>query len=153
MSANAVLLSTMMSDLSAQPGFDDKFIAALRDQSKTGAAVLSPRLLDALRATILRQDWNGLDRFPGWKMRDIDPAVDAAGVFARKTKAGPSRQPKQPITAYIDLGNPQPSRRSLHKSSPLSLATASSAAMAPTCRSHPCTARASASHRSSTVSH
>jgi hypothetical protein len=94
----------MMSDLSAQPGFDDRFIAAVSGRSKTGAAVLSPRLLDALRETILRQDWSGLDHFPGWKMRDIGPAVDLSGDFESKTHATSSKRTKQPDAAYIDLG-------------------------------------------------
>jgi hypothetical protein len=101
---NTVLLSTMLSDLSAQPGFDDTFIAALGKQSKTGAAILSPKLLDALRTAILGQDWQGLDRFPGWKMRDIDPAADLAGDAARETEAAAVSQTKRPVAAYIDLG-------------------------------------------------
>jgi hypothetical protein len=104
MPPNTVLLSTMMSDLSAQPGFDDRFLAALGGQSKTGAAVLSPKLLDALRATILGQDWNGLDHFPGWKMRDIDPNVDLAGNLAAKPNAASQRRAKRPISTYVDLG-------------------------------------------------
>lgn len=102
--SNTILLSTVMSDLSAQPGFDDTFIAALGKQSKTGAAILSPRLLDALRTAILGQDWQGLDRFPGWKMRDIDPAADLAGDAARGSEAVAVGRTTQPITAYIDLG-------------------------------------------------
>jgi hypothetical protein len=105
MPPNTVLLSTMMSDLSAQPGFNDKLIAALGKQSKTGAAVLSPKLLDALRATILVQDWDGLDRFPGWKMREVDPVLDGAEDVGRQSEAASATQTKRPIAAYVDLGS------------------------------------------------
>src|ERR1700677_2862758 len=45
MPPNTVLFSTMMSDLSAQPGFNDQLMAALAKESKTGAAIMSPKLV------------------------------------------------------------------------------------------------------------
>ncbi len=100
MPPKTVLLSTMMSDLSAQPGFDEQVIAALSKQSKTGAAILSPKLLHAMRVFIAGKNWGALDTFPGWEMADINPVVDVSGDLDRSVK---EVQP-QPITAYIDLG-------------------------------------------------
>ena len=104
MPPNTVLLSTMMNDLSEQPGFTDKIIAAMTKQSKTGAALLSPALLHAMRVAILGKDWHGLDHFPGWKIRDIDPVVDVAGEVAGEVDKSPEGVAR-PLTTYIDLGD------------------------------------------------
>jgi hypothetical protein len=101
MPPKTVLLSTMMSDLSAQPGFTDQVMAALAKQSKTGAAVLSPKLLHAMRVSILGKDWQALDRFPGWEMADINPVVDLSGDIDQSVAEAPA----QPLSAYIDLGD------------------------------------------------
>jgi len=97
MPPNTVLLSLMASDLSAEPGIRNNFIAALGKPSKQGAAVLSPRLLAQLREMLLGPTWPQLDRFPGWRVRDLDPALDIAQDVTGGRAA-------QPITAYIDLG-------------------------------------------------
>lgn len=94
----------MMSDLSVQPGFTDKMLAALAKQSKTGAAILSPALLDAMRKTILGKDWQGLNRFPGWTMAAINPVIDVAGKVGGNVDQ-PAEVVTQPITAFIDLGD------------------------------------------------
>ena len=101
MPPNTVLLSTMMSDLSSQPGFTNQLMDALAKQSKTGAAILSPKLVHAMRVSIVGKDWQALDRFPGWEMGDINPVVDLSGDIDR-TLAEP---PEQPLTAYVDLGD------------------------------------------------
>jgi hypothetical protein len=103
MPPNTVLLSKMMSDLSAQPGFTDQLLAAISKESKTGAAILSPKLLDALRVAIVGKDWHGLDHFPGWTMQAINPIVETVDKVATKPGKPTSLAP-QSITSYIDLG-------------------------------------------------
>ena len=103
MPPHTVLLSTMMSDLSAQPGFTDRMMAALAKQSKTGAAILSPALLEAMRKVILGKDWQGLDHFPGWKMADINPVAEVADAVAGEADKQ-ADQAGRPITDYVDLG-------------------------------------------------
>ena len=88
---NTVLLSSMMRELSAQPGFTDALLAELDKTSKTGAALLTPTLLHRMRELILGKDWQGLDRFPGWTMREITPTVRVAGHVAGKYVT-PARQ-------------------------------------------------------------
>jgi hypothetical protein len=97
---NTVLLSTMMNDLSAEPGVTDQILAALSKQSKTGAAILSPKLLRALRITIRGKWWGALDQFPGWEMADINPVVDLSGDIDRAVADVPPR----PLSDFIDLG-------------------------------------------------
>jgi hypothetical protein len=104
MPPNTVLLSKMMSDLSAQPGFTDQLLAAISKESKTGAAILSPKLLHALRVAIVGKDWHGLDHFPGWTMQAIDPAVETVDNVAAKFDRPAASIAPQPITSYIDLG-------------------------------------------------
>jgi hypothetical protein len=101
MPPKTVLLSTMMSDLSSQPGFTDRFMAGLAKESKTGAAVLSPKLLHAMRVAIVGRNWQALDVFPGWEMGDINPLVDLSGDIDKTV----AEVPERPLTAYIDLGD------------------------------------------------
>ena len=82
MPPNTVLLSAMMRELSSRPGFTDAVLHEIEHSSKTGAALLTPDLLQRLRELILGKDWSGLDRFPGWTMRAITPTVRVAGHFA-----------------------------------------------------------------------
>ena len=42
---------------------------------KKGPALMTPRLIKRLRELILGNDWQGLDRFPGWTMQEVNPAV------------------------------------------------------------------------------
>jgi hypothetical protein len=119
MPPNTVLLSTMMQDLSSVPGFTDGMIDQLQKQSKVGAAVLTPDLVERLRVLVLGQDWNGLDRFPGWTMREINPTVRVVGHVAGKdadattlaknpgsTAVGAEKAQVAavPMTTFVDLG-------------------------------------------------
>ena len=86
MPPNTVLLSEMMRELSATPGFTDAMLAELDKGGKKGPALMTPALVKRLRELILGKDWQGLDRFPGWTMQEVNPAV---GVIARVAKKGP----------------------------------------------------------------
>ncbi|HZL27808.1 MAG TPA: hypothetical protein VFC39_14880 [Acidobacteriaceae bacterium] len=87
MPANTVLLSQMMRELSAQPGFTDTLVDRIEKGGKKGPALLTPMLIDELRKRILGQDWHGLDRFPGLTMREINPTVRVIGHEAGKSAA------------------------------------------------------------------
>jgi hypothetical protein len=73
---------------------------------------MTPALVDELRKRILGSDWQGLDRFPGWTMKRINPTVRVAGHFAGKSKELESTSevhPGAPATSaqvgeYLDLG-------------------------------------------------
>ncbi len=95
MPPNTVLLSQMMRDLSAQPGFTEALLAKIDKGGKKGPALLTPALVDNLRKRILGKDWQGLDRFPGWTMREINPAVHVITDIAGKSN---------PARDYLDLG-------------------------------------------------
>ncbi len=84
MPPNTVLLSQMMQQLSAQPGFTNKLLDQLDKGGRSGPALLTPKLIDELRKRILGSDWQGLDRFPGWTMRAINPTVRVIGHVAGK---------------------------------------------------------------------
>jgi hypothetical protein len=79
---NTILLSQMLRELSAQPGFTESFLKQI-DGGKKGA-LMTPALIDELRNRILGSDWQGLDRFPGWTMSEINPTVRVVGHFAGK---------------------------------------------------------------------
>jgi len=112
MPANTILLSQMMRQLSAQPGFTNKLLDQLDKGGKTGPAFLTPRLIDELRKRILGSDWQGLDRFPGWTMRAINPTVRVVGHLAgkdQKLEDASAVHPGAPLSAaqakqYLDLG-------------------------------------------------
>src|SRR5260370_3584071 len=84
MPPNTVLLAKMMRELSDRPGFTEALLAELDKNSKVGAAFLTPALIDELRKMIVGKDWQGLNRFPGWTMRAIDPTVQVVGHAAGK---------------------------------------------------------------------
>jgi hypothetical protein len=123
MPANTILLSQMMRELSATPGFTDALLAHLDQGGKKGPALLTPALMKRLRELILGKDWQGLDRFPGWTMDAVNPTV---GVITRKatkklpgTAGGtPSGAPNEAwpaqgskvITEYLDLGSYLPDK-------------------------------------------
>ena len=91
MPANTVLLSTTMQRLSAQPEFTEAMLDRLTGNreggGKNGAALMTPALIDRLRKLILGKDWSGLNRFPGWTMREITPTVRVAGrVIAKDSR-------------------------------------------------------------------
>lgn len=131
MPPNTILLSAMMRDLSAQPGFTEAMLKQMEGANgkKNGPALLTPKLVHRMRELILGKDWAGLNRFPGWTMGEINPTVRVAGHFAGKDEAaedlasGPgsttgtttgattsaggraARRPSaKEISGYIDLG-------------------------------------------------
>ncbi len=96
MPPNTIPLSQMMQQLSAQPGFTERFLQVVQGKDrKTGAALLTPKLVDHLRDLIVGKNWQGLDRFPGWTMGEINPAVHVIGKVAGES---------QPSTEFLDLG-------------------------------------------------
>jgi hypothetical protein len=112
MPPNTILLSQMMRHLSAQPGFTDELLKQIDNGGKKGPAFLTPRLIDELRKRILGNDWQGLDRFPGWTMREINPTVRVAGHIAGKNdklEDASALHPGAPLgitpaNTYLDLG-------------------------------------------------
>jgi len=96
MPANTVLLSTMMRELSARPGFTEAMLAELDKGGKKGPALLTPKLIDSLRQTILGKDWEKVDRFPGWTMQEINPTVRVVGHFAGKDASVTSLAARHP---------------------------------------------------------
>jgi len=112
MPANTVLLSQMMRELSARPGFTETLLAQMDKGGKKGPALLTPALIDELRKRILGDDWSGLDRFPGWTMRQINPTVRVVGHVAGKDEkledasaVHPGASPSAAQTKqYLDLG-------------------------------------------------
>jgi hypothetical protein len=93
-----------MRQLSGQPHFVDALTAELSDNgkprpsirpsAKRGPTLLTPTLLDELSKRILGKDWQGLDRFPGWTMRELNPTLDAvSGVAAHHAKSKPAPTP------------------------------------------------------------
>ena len=113
---NTILLSQMMRQLSAQPGFTNALLDQIDKGGKKGPALLTPKLIDELRKRILGNDWQGLDRFPGWTMREINPTVrglsEVAGHLAgkdQKLEAASTAHPGASISEaqaheYLDLG-------------------------------------------------
>jgi hypothetical protein len=115
MPPNTVLLSQMMRELSATPEFTDAMLAELDKDGKKGPALLTPALLKRLRELILGKDWQGLDRFPGWTMQEVNPTVRVVGRVVAKDDDVTSlaaRHPGEPASAirteqskaFIDLG-------------------------------------------------
>ena len=132
MPPNTVLLSQMMQELSARPGFTEAILAQLDKGGKAGPALLTPRLVDTMRGMILGKDWEGLERFPGWTMREINPTVRVVGhvvgkdakaeALANPDRAGGPSAPASSIPACIDLGPfvlDHPSAVNLDQPSPL----------------------------------
>jgi hypothetical protein len=118
MPPNTILLSGMMRELSATPGFTDALLAHLDQGGKRGPAMMTQRLVKRLRELILGNDWRGIDRFPGWTMQEVNPAV---GVISRIEKKNPGTSPGTPsgapneplpsaaikgqVIEYLDLGS------------------------------------------------
>ena len=121
MPANTIMLSQMMRELSATPGFTDALLAELDKDGKKGPALLTPALMKRLRELILGKDWQGLDRFPGWTMQEINPTVRIVShvvakkevdkkVVTKEDKTPAASTPEAPITTaeaapFIDLGS------------------------------------------------
>src|SRR5271170_1655213 len=122
MPPNTVLLSQMMRDLSATPGFTDALLAKLDQGGKKGPALMTPKLIKRLRELILGGDWQGLDRFPGWTMQEVNPAVDVINKVVAKhpetpvgTPSGapteaPASADKGVVAEYLDLGSYSPDK-------------------------------------------
>ena len=123
MPPNTILLSQMMRELSATPGFTDALLAHLDQGAKKGPALMTPALMKRLRELILGKDWQGLDRFPGWTMQAVNPTVGvitrAAAKKQPETAVGtPSGAPNEAlpasgsnvITEYLDLGSYSPEK-------------------------------------------
>ena len=112
MPPNTILLSQMMRELSAQPGFTDAMLKQIDGGGKKGPALMTPKLVDELRKRILGADWQGLDRFPGWTMREINPTVRGLGHFAGKSEkleeasaVHPGASPSSAqVGQFLDLG-------------------------------------------------
>lgn len=113
MPPNTILLSQMMRELSAQPGFREAVVRALQgsDDNKNGPALLTPDLANRLRELILGSDWQGLNRFPGWTMRAINPTVRVVSRVAEdRTKNAAASNPGASDGAndtqkYLDVGS------------------------------------------------
>ena len=74
MPPNTVMLSQMMRELSAQPGFTELLLSYINKGEKNGA-ILTPELFDTFRKLVLGKDWSGLDRFPGWTIHRVTQTV------------------------------------------------------------------------------
>jgi hypothetical protein len=116
MPLNTVLLSQMMRELTSTPGFTDAMLAELDKGGKTGPAFMTPALAKRLRELILGKDWQGLDRFPGWAMREINPTVRVVSRVMSKDAAVTDLAAQHPGTPagaakaeemkkWIDLGS------------------------------------------------
>lgn len=109
MPPNTILLSGLMRELSAQPGFTEHLLGQLegRKAGKKGPALLTPDLLHELRKRILGKDWQGLDRFPGWTMREINPTVRLAEHFIGRNAELEGLSSVHPGSAAPALGDRQ----------------------------------------------
>ena len=115
MPPNTILLSAMMRELSARPGFTETLLREVQGAhpgaGRHGPALLTPALANDLRDRVLGKDWAGLDRFPGWTMRAINPAVDVVEHVAgkdQKLEALSAVHPGAPADAaarqWLDVG-------------------------------------------------
>jgi hypothetical protein len=123
MPPNTILLSGMMRELSATPGFTDALLAHLNEGGKRGPAMMTQRLVKRLRELILGDDWRGIDRFPGWTMQEVNPAVGMISKAEAKNPGTPTGTPsgtpneglpsaaiKGQIAEYLDLGGYAPEK-------------------------------------------
>ena len=83
MPPNTVMLSQMMLELSAQPGFTEALLQQI-DKGQKNGAVLTPTLFDLFRKMVLGKDWSGLDRFPGWTIHQVTRTVNLSESFIDK---------------------------------------------------------------------
>lgn len=83
MPPNTVMLSQMMRELSAQPGFTEQLLSYLNKGEKNGA-YLTPKLFDAFRKIVLGRNWSGLDRFPSWTIYRVTQTVDLGASLMKK---------------------------------------------------------------------
>jgi hypothetical protein len=116
MPPNTVMLSQMMRELSAQPGFTEQLLSYLHQGQKNGA-FLTPDLFDMLRKLVLGKDWGGLDRFPGWTIRRITRTItvgnrllkvdDDTAAAVLDARVGPYALDK-PMTESLDTPSHRP---------------------------------------------
>src|ERR1700735_1699415 len=99
MTPNTVLISQMLRELSALPGFTEMVLQQLGKGSEKERVLLTPALVDEMLKRILGKDWQGLARFPGWTMREINPTVRVVGHVAGKS-------PQLEATAAVHPGSP-----------------------------------------------
>lgn len=114
MPPNTILFSQMMREISAQPGAKEAIVQAIEGnaENKNGPALLTPNLAKRLRELVLGSEWQGLDRFPGWTMRAINPTVRVVSRVAEK-KAGEKAAASNPGASasanetqkFLDLGS------------------------------------------------
>ena len=83
MPPNTVMLSQMMRELSAKPGFTEAVLQQIDRGQKNGAA-FTPALFDLFRKLVLGKDWSGLDRFPGWTIHQVTRTVNLSEGFMDK---------------------------------------------------------------------
>jgi len=83
MPPNTVMLSQMMRELSAQPGFTEQLLSYI-DKGQKNGAYLTPALFDTLRKLIVGKDWSGLDRFPGWTIHRVTQTVNLGTSLLKK---------------------------------------------------------------------
>jgi hypothetical protein len=112
MPANTVLLAQMMRELSDRPGFTEALLGHINEGTKKGPAFLTPALVDRLRELIVGKDWQGLDRFPGWTMRTINPTLRVVGNVVGKdekaedlaTRNSDAPSSAETIKQFLDIG-------------------------------------------------
>ena len=80
---NTVMLSQMMRELSAEPGFTEQLLQQIDSGSKNGLP-FTPELFDTFRKIILGKDWQGLNRFPGWTIHRVTDTVNAGQGVLKK---------------------------------------------------------------------
>ena len=83
MPPNTVMLSQMMRELSAQPGFTDQLLSFINKGDKNGA-YLTPEMFDTFRKIVLGRNWSGLDRFPGWTIHRVTQSVNVGTKLMTK---------------------------------------------------------------------
>jgi hypothetical protein len=95
---NTVLFSQMMREVSATPGFADAMLAHVNDVEKNGPALMTPRLVRRLKRMILGRDWQGMNRFPGWTMRALNPTANLAERMIKRRQNGADGTVEEPAT-------------------------------------------------------
>lgn len=100
------MLSQMMRELSAQPGFTEQLLGYL-DKGQKNGALLTPELFDTFRSLVLGKDWSGLDRFPGWGIRRITRTVDLGeGLLTKQNGSAKPTDLKQANIGPYALDRP-----------------------------------------------
>jgi hypothetical protein len=85
---NTILFSQMMRELSTTPEFADAMLGHLNEAAQNGPALMTPRLIRRLKRMMLGRDWQGMNRFPGWTMRALNPTASLAERTVRSRLNG-----------------------------------------------------------------